>query len=391
MAGVYKATTDKGRKNVVWRVWFKGPDGKRHWRSGYVDKAESLKLARILEDEAQKIRDGLIDPTERTRRTEALRNIVDQVEDYRLDLIARGNTLGHARHTAGALRRLFESAAIETIGEMPSDRIRAALERMRAAGKSARTCNHDLGAAKAFVRWLELSGRIKETPRGILALTPYPVESDRRRVRRALDRGALAKLFDAAESGPTVETRRGGRDQLKTAGTLEYLSGPDRAMAYRIAAATGFRANELRSLTPESFALEGDSPAITVRAGFSKRGKRSGRDDVQPIPRGLAAMLRPWLEGRPAGRPVLALPERCAKMLRRDLEAAGLPYVDKAGKVVDFHSLRHTFVSDLVRRGVSVKVAQTLARHSTPTLTIGIYAHAEPEEIRAALEGDDAQ
>ena len=52
-------------------------------------------------------------------------------------------------------------------------------------------------------------------------------------------------------------------------------------------------------------------------------------------------------------------------MLRRDLEAAGIPYRTAEG-IADFHALRHTYASRLVRHGVSVKVAQDLARHSDP-------------------------
>jgi len=69
------------------------------------------------------------------------------------------------------------------------------------------------------------------------------------------------------------------------------MLGPDRAMAYRVALGTGFRAKELRSLTPASFDLDADPPTVTVTAGYSKRR----RQDVQPIRPDLAELLRPWL------------------------------------------------------------------------------------------------
>ncbi len=78
-------------------------------------------------------------------------------------------------------------------------------------------------------------------------------------------------------------------------------------------------------------------------------------------------------------------------MLRVDLEAAGIAYRtgagrDGAGQVADFHALRHTFITNLVRGGVHPKVAQALARHSTITLTMDHYAHLEALEQRSALE-----
>ena len=48
-------------------------------------------------------------------------------------------------------------------------------------------------------------------------------------------------------------------------------------------------------------------------------------------------------------------------MLRDDLEAAGIPYVDAAGLYADFHALRHSFVSLITKGGVHPKIAQRLA------------------------------
>lgn len=182
------------------------------------------------------------------------------------------------------------------------------------------------------------------------------------------------------------------------------MPGTDRAMIYRLALGTGFRASELRSLTPSSFNLDGDGPTVTVQAAHSKRR----RTDEQPIRRDLADALRRWLEGKPEGEALFAkLPRDTAKMLRRDLKAARaawiaeamtdaerkqrtegdfLTYENTAGEVADFHSFRHAYISSIVNGGASVKVAQELARHSTPTLTIGRYAHTRLHDLQGALE-----
>src|SRR5262245_51093915 len=157
-------------------------------------------------------------------------------------------------------------------------------------------------------------------------------------------------------------------------------------MLYRVAAGTGLRAGELRTLTPESFNPDGDEPTVTVQATHSKRR----RTDVQPISTDLAARLRKWLEGKPACRPVFVNMPRnhTARMLRRDLKAARNDWIDEAkddereqarrqdsdflcyrnaeGHVADFHATRHTFVSRVVASGATVKEAQELARHSSP-------------------------
>ena len=62
-----------------------------------------------------------------------------------------------------------------------------------------------------------------------------------------------------------------------------------------------------------------------------------------------------------------------------------LRYKNFAGKYADFHSLRHTFITNLGRAKVSPKAAQTLARHSDISLTMNIYSHISEEEQIAAI------
>ena len=77
--------------------------------------------------------------------------------------------------------------------------------------------------------------------------------------------------------------------------------------------------------------------------------------------------------------------KRAFQMLRNDLDAAGIAYVTDDG-VADFHSLRHTFISNLVAGGVHPKLAQQLARHSTITLTMDRYSHVGLLDMNAALQ-----
>jgi len=180
------------------------------------------------------------------------------------------------------------------------------------------------------------------------------------------------------------------------------MAGRDRAALYLTAVGTGFRAGELKSLTPQSFDLDGDPPTVTVEASYSKRRRR----DVQPIRRDLAEYLRSLLAEKPAGTPVFHVTDNVAETLRKDLADARTAWINQArtpdqreerdrsdflkdrdasGRVADFHSLRHTYVTRVVRSGASVKVAQDLARHSTPTLTLGVYTHLSVHDHAAAL------
>jgi len=48
---------------------------------------------------------------------------------------------------------------------------------------------------------------------------------------------------------------------------------------------------------------------------------------------------------------------------------------------VDFHSLRNAFTTLVIDSGANVKEAQSLLRHSTPELTMNVYARARPERL----------
>lgn len=68
----------------------------------------------------------------------------------------------------------------------------------------------------------------------------------------------------------------------------------------------------------------------------------------------------------------------------RSVAAAGLPHVR-------LHSLRHKHLSDLLRDGVPVHVVSARAGHSSPVVTLSVYAHVMPgDDGRAAALVDAA-
>lgn len=121
---------------------------------------------------------------------------------------------------------------------------------------------------------------------------------------------------------------------------------------------------------------------MTVEARHSKRR----REDTLPLRSQIAAPVGDWIADRPDDRSLFPIEStHTAEMIRVDLEAAGIPYETASG-VADFHSLRHTFVTMLAKRTAPVKVVQMLARHSTPTLTLGVYSHVGLDDQASALE-----
>ena len=107
-----------------------------------------------------------------------------------------------------------------------------------------------------------------------------------------------------------------------------------------------------------------------------------------PLRPDMAAALRGFLAGKLPAAPAFKMPTgHLAAMLKADLKAAGIPYRDDAGRMADFHSLRHTFITNLAASGRHPKTAQILARHSSITLTLDRYTHSIIGDEAAALHG----
>jgi len=365
-------------------------DGKglRRRKTGFRDKGATMELARELEREAQRVRKGLDDPRELRWAEAEAKPLREHVQDWAAALRAAKRTEQHVKLCRSRVLRLLGLTGARRISHLDPSAFQAAIGRLHdAEGLSLQSCLHYVRAVKAFSKWLRDDGRCRDDRLAPLNGKGYNAAADRRHRRRELADGEIVALLRAAESDGVV----GG------------MAGPDRARLYLLAVTSGLRASELASLTPESFALDAEPPTVTVEAKRSKRRKR----DVQPLPREVAVVLRPWLAGRPAGEPCFGFnPKGGAAMIRRDLETARAAWLaaaptgperearersdllryEAAAGVADFHALRHSFVSRLVRSGVNPKVAQRLARHSTAELTLSRYAHADVADGAAALE-----
>jgi len=181
-------------------------------------------------------------------------------------------------------------------------------------------------------------------------------------------------------------------------------------MLYILATWTGYRRKELGSLTLESFRLENNIPFVRVGAGDSKRKRK----EAIPLHEYVVAMFKEWVEDKnvSASEPLFNLNtpkgpgRKTAKMMQRDLAAARaswieeakseeekerrqqsdfLRYQDASGEFADFHANRHTFISKLSRARLPLSMAQKLARHSDPRLTLNRYTHLELEDKAAAI------
>ena len=362
------------------------------------DYDAAMQMGRELERKAMQRREGLLDPAQERFAKATREPIAEHAAAHVCHLRDSGNTEKHVQAVERHLRILCVRAGIIHLKDFGSQSILAAVAELRKGiplkgGRqktaSLSTCNSYLRSAKGFARWLYKQRLTSEDL--LLDVKLFNAATDRRHLRREMSADEVRRLLAVTQSRTTPD---------------HGAPGPVRAMCYRLAAATGFRANELRSLIPESFNLDGIPPTCTVEAASSKRRKR----DVQPLPDAIVPLIRSWLASQTPRRPIFkSIAGDTARMLRSDLAAARqawigeakqdeaetvrrqesdfLAYRDQHGRVADFHSLRVVFISRVVAGGASVREAQTLARHSTPTLTMNVYSQASLLEVAGAVNG----
>jgi len=70
--------------------------------------------------------------------------------------------------------------------------------------------------------------------------------------------------------------------------------------------ALGYRSSELASLTRQSFRLDGNTPSVSVQAGYSKRK----RDDVLPLRADTVADLRDFLAKKSPQAKAFNMPDK---------------------------------------------------------------------------------
>ncbi len=359
-------------------VRYTDADGIRHETEGFTDRRVADQRARQLEVEVEKIKAKLITSKELALRGHASRPAADHLEDYRCHLLAKGATAKHADLATHRARRVIDKARADRLADLTPGRVQGALKGLldevppKRKGRGARatfkpslaTANHYRTAIRSFSRWLWKDGRIGTDV--LAGVTGFNAKEDRRHDRRTLGVDEIRKLIDVTHSGPR----------------WRKMTGLARALCYRLAVGTGLRYAEIASVKPESFDWTTNPVTVTVDAGYTKNGEPT----TLPLPRDLADDLAPYVATIGAGEPIFPLGPDCgAKMLRPDLERAGIPYRDASGLVFDFHALRCQCATLADAAGVTPRVVQKLMRHSTLELT-GRYTRPRAVDLDRATE-----
>lgn len=209
---------------------------------------------------------------------------------------------------------------------------------------SPASVNLRLAAIRSLLRHLGRNLRV----RGPKQVTP-PV--------KALSARELGRLFAAAEG-----------------------SSRDTAILNLLARA-GLRVGEVVRLRLEDVEVSGRSGWVMVRGGKGNKTRRV------PLNSEARQTLKAWLDERPqVSGDWVFLSQRGRQLSERDVQRMVAEYARMAGIQATPHTLRHTFATRAVEKGVDVATLAAILGHSRLETT-GRYLHPTAERMQDAVEG----
>jgi integrase len=367
VAGVRKRPNKRGGN---YQGWFINHTGERKFFLGTSSRTDTLEMAKQLEAEHRKMRNGLAPlPTSALRhRSRRFSEIVDEYLSWgRASGRKDGSpwTAGHAARKADYLRKWTQTLGLETMADLDGilPKVEAALREMAQQGKAGNTLRHRAMALVSLCRWCVEREYLMENPLRRLR----PIGGPARTQRRALTLDEITRLL---------------------AITPEY-----RRLLYATALLSGLRVSELRALTRQH--LDEANAGLILDAKWTK----NRQPGFQPLPGKLVKQLAAFADSgvvdaiyrRLAVRftwprdALLVVGSHASRWLDADLERAGIDKVTKEGRL-DFHGLRSSYVTLAIEGGANVKEAQVLARHSTPELTMNKYARKRDARLGELVE-----
>jgi integrase len=363
---LYKPKRRRNGKRVVSRLYSARirVDGERRISQialGVSDRQVAEEKARKIVQEREKERVGLLPP--KIQRDAAQCSLTKHIQDFVGDLRTKGPNARYVKEMEFKLTTLADECGWRLIGDVSADSF---VQWRNKQTKAKKTLNEYLSAAKGLLNWM-----VKQ---------------------RLTAANGLEAVGHVETRGNEVLRRRAYTNAQMSA--LLKVAGKERVL-YMMAALTGIRHGEFKKLRWGDINLSAENASVTVRASVSKNHKQA----CLPLHRILREEL---LAYRPAnvsgGEFVFGGVVPRSKLFRKHLQAAGIPKKDSEGRVVDFHSFRHTLCTNLHLAGVPLREAMELMRHSDVRLILHIYADTSLFALRPAVEklpcnysNDDAQ
>ena len=374
MAFVFRTFDRKtGKAHPKWKYRIVDWDGRRKTATGSTSEGETKRMALQAEARAARIRAGL-----EAAPTSSHKHRHRPFDEVKGEYLAWGGAQGgkhgrpwcsvHANTRERALTWWKERLGLETLidldGVLP--RVEEALRELQ-VNHAGKTLQNTVEALKSFCRWAVQRGYLQADP--LTGLAPFNTTPET--IRRAMTADEVRALLKVAPN--------------------------HRRLLYEVALTTGLRKNELRWLSVDD--LDVDGCGLRLHSQWTKNRKPG----FQALPAALVERLKAFIEsGRAADlyrvslrrkgstmqvpeNPLLFVGTHAARELDADLAAAGISK-DAPGGKLDFHALCVSFISRVIESGASVKEAMSLARHSSPNLTLNVYGRTREARLGEIVE-----
>lgn len=316
---------------------------------GVSDREAAEEKARKLVKEREQELAGLLAP--KVQRDAAQATFAKHVQDFIGDLRVKGRNSRYVDEMEFKLTTLAEKCSWQRANDVTADSF---VKWRSGQTKAKKTLNEYLTAVKGLLNWMIKQGRIGSNP--LLSVQRVETRGNEKLNRRAFTNQEMLALLNA--------------------------SGP-RGIVYMTAALTGLRHGECKKLQRGDLNLGSEKPSVMVRASISKNHQQACLPLHPQLRRGLVEALP---ANASPGDLVLADLVPRPSQFKKDLAAAGIAKRDGQDRVVDFHSFRHTFCTNLHLAGVPLREAMELMRHSDVRLTMKIYADSSLFALRPAIE-----
>ena len=369
----------------IWYGRYKAADG-FHRIALCSDKTASKQMLAKLVTDAKMAQLGMVDAFEEHSK----RLLVKHLEDYRRHLEAKNNNPEHIAGVIAHCRAVFDGIEARTLSELDGDKISEWLsEKRRTTNMSISTSNHYTTSVKSFSKWLVKSVR-----------TAHNVLVHLSRLNAEHRHSRPPQGFVHRGNPPTAASYPGEHESLSwSCGRRSVLPLwrrlSDRTQSRRTGKPVSgvVRVGHEPADDPTASCLreesQGSQSAVAARPGrgppqlSGQQARRSNRMARHLVQGGMQDDCRRSCPGPPN---MACRSTGCPPTCRKGAKRLSLVYRDSEGRTLDFHATRHTFISLLAKSGVHPKMAQSLARHSTITLTMDRYTHVGLFDQAHALE-----
>lgn len=252
---------------------------------------------------------------------------------------------------------LRDDGTVPHVGAITPEVLRRYIADMSAGGLAASTRGRRLYALRSLWNYLERADLVSDNPTRKVA-TPRREQ----RLPAYLSAEECTRLLAACDDNHYVD-----------------LAFRDRAIL-TVLICQGLRRAELLGLRLGD--IDADAMTLLVRRG------KGGKSRLLPLADQTLGAVADWLEFRPAGDHSTLFvtrggnpmsPKDLNRMFRRTVERSGI-HRDH----VTLHTLRHTFATLLLKKGVDVRTLQRLLGHASIETT-ALYLHLETDDLRGAL------